>query len=129
VELALVTPFLLLLLLGAIDLGRLFYAYIGIENAAREGAAFGAQAPTCWSAPPATHACASPGNVEYHARQEMGGNTGPVVAVLCATSCSSTSNTVANTITVSVVEDFHLIVTGFFGGTLTLRSSATAAIQ
>ena len=38
VELALITPLMLLLLLAAIDLGRLFYAQITIANSAREGA-------------------------------------------------------------------------------------------
>ena len=38
VELALITPVLLFLLVAALDLGRLFYAQITIESAAREGA-------------------------------------------------------------------------------------------
>ena len=42
VELALVTPVLLLLLLGALDLGRVFYARISVTNAAREAALFAA---------------------------------------------------------------------------------------
>lgn len=37
-ELALLTPFLLLLVLGAIDLGRAYYATIAISNAAYNGA-------------------------------------------------------------------------------------------
>jgi hypothetical protein len=37
-ELALVLPFLLLLLMGAIDLGRVFFAYAAISNAAYEAA-------------------------------------------------------------------------------------------
>lgn len=42
VELALVLPVLIILLLGLADLGRLFYAYVGISGAAAEGAAYGA---------------------------------------------------------------------------------------
>ena len=42
VELALVLPVLVILLLGLVDLGRLFYAYTGITGAAAEGAAYGA---------------------------------------------------------------------------------------
>ena len=38
VEFALVLPLLLVLILGAMDLGRMFYAKIVITNAAREGA-------------------------------------------------------------------------------------------
>jgi hypothetical protein len=38
VELALVMPLLLWFALGILDFGRVFYTYIGITNAAREGA-------------------------------------------------------------------------------------------
>jgi len=41
VEFALVIPVMLLMLAIAIDFGRLFFSYIEITNAAREGAAFG----------------------------------------------------------------------------------------
>ncbi len=45
VELAFAMPLLLLLLLGTLDFGRLFFDYIQIRNAAREGAAYGARMP------------------------------------------------------------------------------------
>ncbi len=38
VEFALTLPFLLLLVLGAIDFGRAFYMKVALENSAREGA-------------------------------------------------------------------------------------------
>jgi Flp pilus assembly protein TadG len=41
VEMAILTPVILLILLGAIDFGRVFYSYITITNAARVGAQFG----------------------------------------------------------------------------------------
>lgn len=46
VELALILPVMLLLLLGALDLGRVFYAQITINNAAREGALVASQGGT-----------------------------------------------------------------------------------
>lgn len=42
VELALTTPLFILLLMGAVELGRLAYYSIEVENAARAGASFGA---------------------------------------------------------------------------------------
>ncbi len=45
VEFALILPILLLLVVSAADAGRLFFAYVTIENAAREGAFFGALHP------------------------------------------------------------------------------------
>lgn len=46
VELALVLPMLLLILVGAMDFGRVFYMSMTLTNAARAGAQFGAQDPT-----------------------------------------------------------------------------------
>lgn len=43
VELALITPILLMILLGAVDFGRVMSASIQVTNAAREGAYFGAR--------------------------------------------------------------------------------------
>lgn len=45
VELALLLPVLILILAGALDLGRAFYAYTTVVNAAREGARYGAFHP------------------------------------------------------------------------------------
>ena len=45
VELALVLPLLILLLAGIADLGRAFFSYIEITNAAQEGARAGSRLP------------------------------------------------------------------------------------
>lgn len=45
IEMALVLPFLLLLLAGVIDIGRAFYTYVSLTNAVREGARFAARFP------------------------------------------------------------------------------------
>lgn len=45
VEFAITLPVLLMILLGVLDLGRLFFAYIAVNNAAREGARYGAEFP------------------------------------------------------------------------------------
>lgn len=42
-ELALLLPLLVLMFLGVVELGRIFYASIEVNNAARAGAAYGAQ--------------------------------------------------------------------------------------
>jgi Flp pilus assembly protein TadG len=46
VELALALPLLLLLMLGTIDIGRVFFDYVQLRNAVREGAGYGARVPT-----------------------------------------------------------------------------------
>lgn len=45
VELGVALPFLLLLMLGTLDLGRMFFDYIELRNAVREGAAYGSRFP------------------------------------------------------------------------------------
>lgn len=46
VELAISLPLLLLLLLGTIDMGRVFFDYIEMRQAAVEGATYGSRRPT-----------------------------------------------------------------------------------
>ncbi|HEY8448545.1 MAG TPA: TadE family protein [Thermomicrobiales bacterium] len=46
VELAFAMPLLLLLLLGTIDMGRMFFDYIEMRNGAAEGATYGSRRPT-----------------------------------------------------------------------------------
>ena len=50
VELAIAMPLLLWLALGTLDFGRVFYTYVGLTNAAREGARLATLlAPACTS--------------------------------------------------------------------------------
>jgi Flp pilus assembly protein TadG len=46
VEMAIAMPLLCLIMLGTIDVGRVFFDYIQIRNAAMEGAIYGARNPT-----------------------------------------------------------------------------------
>ncbi len=46
VELAISVPLLLLILLGTVDFGRVFFDYIQLRSAVREGAGYGALKPT-----------------------------------------------------------------------------------
>jgi Flp pilus assembly protein TadG len=44
-ELAVISPLILLLLIGVVDYGRAFFTSVTVTNAARAGAEFGAQGP------------------------------------------------------------------------------------
>ena len=46
VELALIAPILIILMLGVIDYGRVYFAYISVTNGARIGADYAATGPT-----------------------------------------------------------------------------------
>ena len=50
-EFALVLPIIILLLAMAIDLGRVFYGRVSIENAARVGVSYAASNADAWESP------------------------------------------------------------------------------
>jgi Flp pilus assembly protein TadG len=101
VELAIILPLLLIILLGIIDFGRVFYAYVTVTNASREGARYGALHPG-WIDESDN---ADPNNVKFHAIQEAA-NT---VTILPE---DITVITDTNTITVTAQADFQAF---FFG--------------
>jgi Flp pilus assembly protein TadG len=123
VEMALMAPVMMALLLGTVDLGRLFYTYIGVNNAAREGAAFGATSPNCV----AITDCGGR-NITFYAQQELSGDTLLGVTRSCSVSACPSSNGVTgaagDVITVRTTRTF----TSLFGPTLPMGASAAAVI-
>ena len=71
VELALVTPVLLLIFAAAADLGRAYFSYVAIENAAKEGALVGSRNPLCDDS--STAGCNDPNNVLWIVQNELAG--------------------------------------------------------
>ena len=65
VEFAIMLPVLLILLMGVVDLGRAYYTYLALRDAAAEGANFGAVYPHCVS----SAECANPNNIVHRVRQ------------------------------------------------------------
>jgi TadE-like protein len=51
VELAMILPVLLLVLLLGLDLGRVFFGWVGLNNASRIGASYAAAYPDAWDVP------------------------------------------------------------------------------
>ncbi len=51
VEFALMLPFLMLLLVGGLDFGRVFLGWVELNNAVRVAANFAAENPTAWGTP------------------------------------------------------------------------------
>jgi Flp pilus assembly protein TadG len=135
VEFALVLPIMLLLLAGAIDLGRLFYAYVAVENAAKEGALFGARSPLCDDSLNVN--CDNPNNVVWHVRNEatnIGSQFNTTVA--CRTPAGALVAPINDcldgyTYQVTVSYPFRLI-TPILGSlvnqTITLRSESQATV-
>jgi len=83
-EMAVMVPFLVIGMMGMLDLGRAFYYQIAITNAVREGARYAVQPyylglnPSCATIPPALNPgpnCVTPGDSGVQARvnQELSG--------------------------------------------------------
>ena len=142
VELALLLPVLLLLLLGAIDLGRVWHSQITVENAAREGALEAAFAPTSYHAGqpcdgPEDEDSSSSGNrVMCRIMNEVTGTlidvTPADVTMSCAAACSAGTAVSPNKVTIEVEGHFSLMTPfmGVFTGgqNITLVGNAVATI-
>jgi TadE-like protein len=94
VEFALLVPVLLLLLLGAIDFGRLFLGWVSLQNMARVGANFAAVHPEAWPAGSATSASAATDRARYESLMlaSVGATDCPVATPLPAPSFGLTKN-------------------------------------
>ncbi len=133
-ELALITPVLLLLLLGAIDLGRVWYSEITIANSAREGVMEASFDPTSFQA---GQNCDKVSNrVMCRAINEAANSFVTVkkadVTMTCSPSCTPGTPASPHTVTVRVQGHFSLItpLMGTFTGgqNITLAHTASATI-
>jgi len=128
VEFALGVPLILLLLLGTLDFGQVFFEYIQLRNAVREGASYGARNPL------------DDTQIRTIVREHAGiSGEGSKISGLGNSAISITRNagccTVGDpaTITVSATKDYKPIITGFFQrfglGTVTLAASSKAKVM
>jgi hypothetical protein len=128
---------MILLLLAAIDFGRLFFSYIQVTNAAREAAAFAAADPTVSQA-----SIASRAGQEANTQSQRGEGTlnvdppvcqtvaVPPVTVSCATAVANNAGT-GNQVVIGVSRQFTFltpIVSNMFG-TLTMSASAASPVH
>lgn len=112
VELALIFPILILILTGTLDLGRGMQAYIGISQAAREGARYGSV--NGWDASGMT-------SVALSELQRAGLNPADAtVTVVTATA--------GNPVRVTVSYRFQLLLAFWRSGSITLTSSAEMVV-
>jgi Flp pilus assembly protein TadG len=141
VEFALVLPLMLFLMAIAADFGRLFYAYVAVQNAAKEGALYGSRTPLCVE--PSSVACPNPNNVEWHVQNEASNLVSGGASLLTPTTTCWSPDLVpvrrqpindcvpGDTYTVSVSYDFQLItpiLSSVLGSGLTLTATDKAAV-
>jgi Flp pilus assembly protein TadG len=99
VELALLSPLLLLLMLGTLDLGRMYADYTDLKGAVREGAGYGALRPS--------DTAGIRNRVLRH-----GVPAGTTVSVACDGNCAEINAT--GTIVVTASSTFRPVTLGFF---------------
>lgn len=135
VELALILPIFLLIIGTATDFARLFYAYVTIESAAKEGVMFGAVQPGCATAtsqPAPT--CADPNNVAWHVVNESQALSGVTSSASCIHDGSPVSVTACqpgDTYSVRASYTFTLItplLEPILGSSVPISSEAEAVV-
>jgi|SRR5579884_1857170 Flp pilus assembly protein TadG len=114
VEAALLLPLLVLITMGVIDFGRLYFSYTSIVNAAREGAACASLGALC------------AGGAAAAAAAEVGG----MLQGGITTTVSPASPTPGSTVTVTVQYQFKPITTAIIKSTtLPISASASMVVQ
>jgi Flp pilus assembly protein TadG len=127
---ALILPILLILILGAMDFGRLYYTKIVITNAAREGASYYATNQVCKTS--CTYSACSAGLKTVAV--EAGASSGVTVVAseitlpgVCAASGSSSSVTVTKSVTLMFAGFLQAV--GLVNSPLSLSSTVTMVVQ
>ena len=131
VEFAIILPVFLLVVGAAIDLGRLFFAYVSTENAAKEGAMYGSTNPRCDRV---RQGCVDPGTVSWHIQQELNGVPSATHTAECLRGGTPVSMDVCDegdAYRVTVSHSFALltpILTPILGNNLQLTSRAVSLV-
>ena len=144
VEFVLVLPVMLLILLIAVDFGRLFFTYIAVNNAAREAANYAAThaSDTPFVAADYVVGAQAAATGETNVQGQGGEGVMTVGAPICfqpgtpptVINCDAASNFaggIGNQVTVTVIQPFTFytpIIGSIVGGELSLTASATAPV-
>jgi Flp pilus assembly protein TadG len=151
-EMAVMVPFLVIGMMGMLDLGRAFYYQIAITNAVREGARYAVQPyylginPSCNTIPPAPDpgaTCVTPGDdaIEARVNQELQGTGIQIPASQLSVSpdqgtrvsfFNSATPTTQYGVTVSASYQFNFItpiIGSLIGNPLTIHTSAVFRAQ
>lgn len=110
-EFALGFTVLMMILTGVADLGRAYFTYVALGNAAGEGAAYGSFRPRCRSAAD-DYDCGSPNNVVDRVRNESQYGliqTDNIDAVIVETP-NPTTPQIGDPITVTVIYEYEFVM-------------------
>jgi PKD repeat protein len=123
---------MLLLVIGGLDIGRMFFSWVQMNNAAREGAAYAAGSPTD------TSGITSHVTTESNVQGQPGEGT-IAVSVACADpskvsiACSDAAggSSTGNTVNVTATRSFRFVtplVSNILGTSINITGNATAAV-
>jgi Flp pilus assembly protein TadG len=115
IEFAVVAPFLFTLVLGALDLGRMFYVGQGLQYAAEQGARYYTVNPTTSST-----------NVTSQVQAYMPGGMGSSVNVAYSDTASCNSNSSVTCTTITATYSFRFIASYLGLGTKTITAASQA---
>lgn len=125
VEMAVMMVVLLIIMGGVLDLGRMYFTYLALQNAAGEGAAYGAINPE-WED---NGDNADPNNITYRVQNESTGNlidwSDTTVTVDVPTIAGGAPITVSVSYTYTVITPMVQVITG---EEVTLRGTDTQLI-
>ena len=115
IEFAVIAPFLFTLVLGSVDLGRMFYVGQGLQYAAEQGARYYTVNPTTASS-----------NVTTQIQTYMPGGMGPSVNVSYADAASCNSNSSVTCTTITATYSFAFVASYLRLGTKTITATSQA---
>jgi len=115
IEFAVIAPFLFTLVLGALDLGRMFYVGQGLQHAAEQGARYYTVNPTTSST-----------NVTSQVQAYMPGGMGSSVNVAYSDAASCNSNSTVTCTTITATYSFSFIASYLGLGTKTITATSQA---
>lgn len=131
VEFALMFVIITTILMGVLDLGRLYFAFVALQNVAGEGATYAALNPICPTASSGP-GCSDPNNIEWRMRNES--PAGLVVSQSIGVSViyDTRGITIGVPVTVNATYNFPLatfvIASIVQSNTLPLRAQASSSI-
>lgn len=117
VEFSISIVFMMILLVGVLDVGRAFFTYLSMMDAAQEGAAYGAIAPLDYDGIRARVRSASSGTVTFVDIDDA--------QIDIRTDCCPCAG---NAVTVTVLTDFTFVAPFIGGKTIPLSAKATDTI-
>lgn len=127
VETALGFLFFIVVVLGVLDLGRLYFIYVALEDSAGEAAIFLSTAPDCRTATD----CPNPNNAEWRARNAVGENLNWDDATITSDYPNGATG-IGNNVRVTITYPYALltpVITDIVGDdTLTLTVTASQMI-